>query len=131
MSDNSRAIWLLRFFVLSSSSRRLDGVENDDRLWRDVRSSMEPKNEWKVFSAMLEEASLLCAFHVAKHTSELTVDIIVFIVVVVFIVAELFRCRTSADSRHNGTGASRLNGLLSQRCSSAIKKEFSMDVFGK
>lgn len=51
MSERSRDIWLLRFFGLSSGSKRFGVlVENDDKLWRDVRSSLEPNIVWKARS---------------------------------------------------------------------------------
>lgn len=50
MSESSLEIWLLRFFGLSSNSKRRVGVEYDDKLCLEVRSSIEPKMVWKVFS---------------------------------------------------------------------------------
>lgn len=120
-SESSRAIWLLRFFGLSSTSILRVGVANDAKLYLDERSSVDPKMLCSVFSAINERAriqlNIIHPFHFCSAGDglgpiQLTIQIIKIIVVLVLIITKLFINRSPANIAYYGAGAPGLARLV-------------------
>lgn len=62
-SESSLAIWLLRFFGLSSTSTLRVGVAKDAKLYLEDFSSVDPKMLCSVFSARQNSIKLIVRAH--------------------------------------------------------------------
>lgn len=115
-SESSRAIWLLRFFGLSSTSTLRVGVAKDAKLYLEDFSSVDPKMLCSVFSA--RQNSIRSRSHPLHQQEDnegigpLTVQIIEIIVVLVLVVAELFINGAPANIAYDAARPSRLAGLM-------------------
>lgn len=114
ISESSRAIWLLRFFGLSSNSTFRVGVANDAKLYLEDFSSVDPKMLCSVFSAKIDILELVGVTTLLLLSFFLTIQIIKVVIVLVLVVAELFIDGAPTNIAYDAARASRLARLVLQ-----------------